>query len=179
VAEYGLSLYDANVLVEQGQDVADYFDEVAKGAGDAKLASNWIQQDVLRIVKESKIALADFPVRPAALIDLLQRVKRRQVNTNQGREILAKLIDSGRSLDDIIREDGYELVSDTSAIIAAIEAALAANPKALEDLKGGKKKPDAVKGFLRGQVMKQTGGKADPAVVGDLLDAKLAELAEG
>ena len=58
-----------------------------------------------------------------------------------------------------------------------IDAALAANPKAVEDLKNGKKKPDAVKGFLRGQVMKQTGGKADPALVGERLDAKLAEMA--
>ena len=72
---------------------------------------------------------------------------------------------------------GYRMVSDEGTIVAAIDAALAANPKALEDLKGGKKKPDAVKGFLRGQVMKQTGGKADPALVGALLDAKLAELA--
>ncbi len=58
----------------------------------------------------------------------------------------------------------------------AIDAALAANPKALEDLKGGKKKPEAVKGFLRGQVMKQTGGKANPALVGELLESRLAEI---
>ncbi|MFN2624372.1 MAG: Asp-tRNA(Asn)/Glu-tRNA(Gln) amidotransferase GatCAB subunit B, partial [Chthoniobacterales bacterium] len=61
-------------------------------------------------------------------------------------------------------------------VVIPVEAALAANPKAVDDLKGGKKKPEAVKGFLRGQVMKQTGGKADPALVGELLDAKLAEL---
>ena len=71
------------------------------------------------------------------------------------------------------------MVSDRDAIAQAVESAVAANPKAIEDLKGGKKKPDAVKGFLRGQVMKQTGGKADPALVGEILDTKLAELAEG
>ena len=68
------------------------------------------------------------------------------------------------------------MVSDRGDIAAAVDAALAANPQALEDLKKGKKKPEAVKGFLRGQVMKQTGGKADPALVGELLDARLAEL---
>ncbi len=68
------------------------------------------------------------------------------------------------------------MVSDKDAIAQAIDAALAANPKALEDLKGGKKKPEAVKGFLRGQVMKQTGGKADPALVGELLETRLAEI---
>ena len=90
--------------------------------------------------------------------------------------MLAKMIETGASADQVINEGGYGMVSDQGAIDAAIDAALAANPKALEDLKAGKKKPDAVKGFLRGQVMKQTGGKADPAVVSELLDAKLAAL---
>jgi aspartyl-tRNA(Asn)/glutamyl-tRNA(Gln) amidotransferase subunit B len=175
--EYGLSPYDANVLVEQGQDVADYYDAVAKVTGEYKLASNWVQQDVLRTAKEKKVTLAEFPVRPDALADLINRVKRKELNTNQGREVLAKMIETGESAEALIQAGGYGMVSDRSAIVAAVEAALAANPKALDDLKGGKKKPEAVKGFLRGQVMKQTGGKADPALVGELLDAKLAELA--
>ena len=173
--EYGLSPYDANVLVEQGQDVADYYDDVAKATGEFKLASNWIQQDVLRIAKERKIRLAAFPVSPAALADLINRVKRKEVNTNQGREVLAKMIETGAPAETVIAAGGYSMVSDRSTIAAAVDAALAANPKAVEDLKVGKKKPDAVKGFLRGQVMKQTGGKANPALVGELLEAALAE----
>jgi aspartyl-tRNA(Asn)/glutamyl-tRNA(Gln) amidotransferase subunit B len=175
--EYGLSPYDANVLVEQGEDVADYFDAVARATGEYKLTSNWVQQDVLRVAKERKIGLADFPVRPEALADLINRVKRKELNTNQGREVLATMIETGKPVETVIGEGGYGMVSDRGAIAEAVEAALAANPKALEDLKGGKKKPDAVKGFLRGQVMKQTGGKADPALVGELLDARLAEIA--
>lgn len=175
--EYGLSAYDANVLVEQGEEVANYFDVVAKSTGESKLASNWIQQDVLRSVKERRLSLSEFPVTPERLADLINRVKRKELNTNQGREALAKMIESGMALDDIIKAEGYGMVSDRDAIAAAVESALAANSKAVEDLKGGKKKPDAVKGFLRGQVMKLTGGKADPALVGELLDAKLAELA--
>ena len=175
--EYGLSAYDANVLVEQGEDVADYYDTVARATGQYKLASNWVQQDILRVAKERKLALDAFPVRPETLADLIGRVGRSELNTNQGREVLAKLIDGGGALDAIIEAGGYKMVSDRDAIAAAVDAALAANPKAIDDLKGGKKKPEAVKGFLRGQVMKQTGGKADPAVVGELLDAKLAEAA--
>jgi aspartyl-tRNA(Asn)/glutamyl-tRNA(Gln) amidotransferase subunit B len=175
--EYGLSPYDANVLVEQGQDVADYFDAVARATGEYKLASNWIQQDVLRTAKEKKITLADFPVKAEALADLIHRVHRRELNTNQGREVLAQMIETGAPAEAIIKAGGYGMVSDREALVAAVEAALAANPKAVEDLKGGKKKPEAVKGFLRGQVMKQTGGKADPNLVGELLDARLAELA--
>ena len=175
-ADHGLSAYDANVLVEQGADVADYFDAVVAATGEPKLASNWVQQDVLRVAKERKLSLAEFPVGPAALSELINRVKRKDLNTNQGREVLGKLIEGGE-IEAIIAGGGYGMVSDAGAIDAAIDAALAANPKAVEDLKNGKKKPDAVKGFLRGQVMKQTGGKADPALVGERLDAKLAEMA--
>jgi aspartyl-tRNA(Asn)/glutamyl-tRNA(Gln) amidotransferase subunit B len=175
-ADYGLSPYDANVLVEQGQEVADYYDAVARATGEYKLASNWVQQDVLRVAKERKVGLADFPVRPDTLADLINRVKRKELNTNQGREVLARMIETGEAADAVIAAGGYGMVSDRGAIAAAVEAALAANPKAVDDLKGGKKKPEAVKGFLRGQVMKQTGGKADPALVGEVLDAKLAEL---
>ncbi len=174
--EYGLSPYDANVLVEQGQDVADYYDAVARATGEYKLASNWIQQDVLRTIKEKKSTVAEFPVRPEGLADLINRVKRGELNTNQGREILGRMIDTGEPAATIIKQGGYEMVSDRDTIAAAVAAAIAANPQALEELRKGKKKPDAVKGFLRGQVMKQTGGKANPALVGELLEVKLAEI---
>jgi aspartyl-tRNA(Asn)/glutamyl-tRNA(Gln) amidotransferase subunit B len=178
-ADFGLSPYDANVLVEQGSDVADYFDEVARSTSEFKLASNWIQQDVLRVIKERKQTIGEFPVRPDALADLINRVKRGELNTNQGREVLGKMIDSGEPADVVIAKGGYQMVSDKDAIAAAVAAAVAANPQAIEDLKKGKKKPDAVKGFLRGQVMKQTGGKANPALVGELLEAKLLEIEQG
>ncbi len=104
-------------------------------------------------------------------------MKRSELNTNQGREVLGRMIETGEPADTIIEQGGYRMVSDRDAIAAAVDAAIAANPQALDDLKKGKKKPEAVKGFLRGQVMKQTGGKANPALVGELLEAKLAELA--
>ncbi|CAN5853934.1 Asp-tRNA(Asn)/Glu-tRNA(Gln) amidotransferase subunit GatB [soil metagenome] len=174
--QYGLSAYDANVLVEQGQDVADYFDAVARSTSEYKLASNWVQQDVLRTIKEKKIPLAEFPVGPEALADLVNRVKNREVNTNQGREVLTRMIETGQPAAEIIQAGGYGMVADTSALADAIDEAIASNPKAIDDLKGGKKKPEAVKGFLRGQVMKATGGKADPKLVGELLESKLAAL---
>ncbi len=174
--EFGLTPYDANVLVEQGQDVADYFETLAKTAGDAKLASNWIQQDVMRILSERKLKLAEFPIKIEVLGDLLRRVHIKALSTHQGREVLAKLLESDESLEQIIEAGGYGVISDRNALSKVIEEMIAANPKAMEDLKGGKKKPDAVKGFLRGQVMKATGGKADPSLVGDLLDERLANV---
>jgi len=175
-AEYGLSDYDANVLVEQGQDVADYYDAVARGTGAYKLASNWIQQDVLRTIKEKKLSVAAFPVPPDQLADLINRVERGELNTNQGREILGRMIETGDPAEVIIAMGGYKMVSDRDQIDQAVAAAIAANPQAIDELRRGKKKPEAVKGFLRGQVMKQTGGKANPALVGELLEARLSEM---
>jgi len=174
--EYGLSAYDANVLVEQGDDVSEYFDAVAKATGEYKLASNWVQQDVLRTIKDKKTTIAEFPVRPEALADLINRVKRGELNTNQGREVLGRMIETGDPAETIIEAGGYKMVSDRDDLAAAVAEAIAANPQAIEDLKGGKKKPEAVKGFLRGQVMKRTGGKANPKLVGEILEAQLAEL---
>jgi aspartyl-tRNA(Asn)/glutamyl-tRNA(Gln) amidotransferase subunit B len=175
-SQYGLSAYDANVLVEQGQHVADYFDAVAQSTEEYKLASNWIQQDVLRTIKDKKLLLADFPVRPGELADLINRVKRSELNTNQGREVLGRMIQTGEAAEAIIAKGGFQMVSDRDAIAAAVDAAIAANPQAIDELRKGKKKPEAVKGFLRGQVMKQTNGKANPALVGELLETKLADL---
>ncbi len=170
---FGLSEYDAGVLVEQGRDTADYFEEVVRLSGEPKLASNWIQQDVLRAINEQKLTIDTFPIRPDVLAKLIGKVRDRQLSTGQGREVLGKLIAGEGALDQIIEAGGYQMVSDESAISAAITSALEDNPKAIKDLTGGKKKPEAVKGFLRGQVMKRTGGKADPKLVGELLEAKL------
>ncbi|MFM1803031.1 MAG: Aspartyl/glutamyl-tRNA(Asn/Gln) amidotransferase subunit [Planctomycetota bacterium] len=178
---FGLSEYDANVLVEQGKAVADYFDAVVANTDQYKMAANWVQQDILRTANSMNITLDNFPVSPEVLADLISRVGRSELNTQQGREVLGKLVEAeGQGdLDQIIDAGGYRMVSDEGPIRDAIEAALASNPKAMEDLKSGKKKPEAIKGFLRGQVMKATGGKANPTLVGQLLDAKLAELEQG
>jgi aspartyl-tRNA(Asn)/glutamyl-tRNA(Gln) amidotransferase subunit B len=178
-SQYGLSPYDANVLVEQGADVAHYFEQVASRSGQPKLASNWIQQDVLRVAKEKKITLDQFPVPAESLADLLHRVDQREINTNQGREILAAMIETGQSAQDIIAARGYGMVSDRDALARIIADVIAASPKAIDDLKGGKKKPEATKGWLRGQIMKATEGKADPALVVELLEAKLQEILGG
>ncbi|GIW88712.1 MAG: aspartyl/glutamyl-tRNA(Asn/Gln) amidotransferase subunit B [Isosphaeraceae bacterium] len=181
--EHQLSAYDAGVLVEQGKEVADYYEAVGEALlardGSApgevrKLAANWVTQDVLRIAKERKLEIGQFPVAAEVLAELLHRVRTRQVNTNQGREILSKLVEGEGTLEAIIAAGGYGMVTDRGALAKTIEEILAANPKALEDLKNGKKKPEAVKGWLRGQVMKATGGKADAVLVGELLEARLA-----
>ena len=117
-----------------------------------------------------------FPVSPEGLADLINRVKRGELNTNQGREVLGRMIETGDPAEIIIEMGGYKMVSDRDQIAAAVASAIAANPQAIDELRKGKKKPEAVKGFLRGQVMKQTGGKANPSLVAELLESQLAEL---
>ncbi len=175
--DYGLSAYDANVLVEQGQDVADYFDAVAKATGESKLASNWIQQDVLQNHQgeEADSRRVRCHTRRAGRPDQPGETEAAQHEPRaRGAD---GLVETGDSVDKVIAAGGYGMVSDRDAIAAAVEAALAVQPQGRRGSQRGKKKPDAVKGFLRGQVMKQTGGKADPALIGELLDIKLAELA--
>ena len=121
--------------------MADYYDAVARATGESKLASNWIQQDVLRTIKEKKLAVADFPVAPDGLADLINRVKRGELNTNQGREVLGRMIETGDPAELIIAMGGYRMVSDRDAIAAAVAAAIAANPQAIEDLKGARRSP--------------------------------------
>jgi aspartyl-tRNA(Asn)/glutamyl-tRNA(Gln) amidotransferase subunit B len=154
--------------------VADYFETVAKATGEYKLASNWVQQDVLRTMNERKIGLEQFPLTADALADLLLRVHRRELSTHQGREVLAKMIDTSQPADQVIAAGGYGLLTDRDTLAQTIEQILSTNPQAVDDLKKGKKKPEAVKGWLRGQVMKATGGKADPVLVGAVLEEKLA-----
>jgi len=131
---------------------------------------------VLRTIKEKKLSVAAFPVPPDQLADLINRVERGELNTNQGREILGRMIETGDPAEVIISMGGYKMVSDRDQIDQAVAAAIAANPQAIDELRRGKKKPEAVKGFLRGQVMKQTGGKANPTLVGELLEARLSEM---
>ena len=114
-------------------------------------------------------------MRPRELAELINRVKRGELNTNQGREVLGKIIESGEGAEAVIAKGGYQMVSDRDSIAAAIDAAITANPQAIEDLKKARRSRGR-QGFLRGQVMKQTGGKANPALVGELLETKLAEL---
>ncbi len=134
---YGISAYDSDVLVNQGRTLVDYFIAVAEACGDGKVASNWMQQDVLRTMKEQELTIESFPVSAAALGELLKKVKAGDVDTTRGREVLADMAAHGRSADESMKALGIERV-DESALIALCEELVAANPKVVEDVKAGK-----------------------------------------
>jgi len=141
-ATWKISPYDADVLINQGRDLVDYYEELARKLGDGKVASNWMQQDVLRILNETNGIIQSFPVRPAGLADLIGRVVKGDFDTSRGREILAKMIISGRPVDEVVASLGIAAVSDDD-VMALCRELLAANPKIVADVKSGKEQAAA------------------------------------
>jgi aspartyl-tRNA(Asn)/glutamyl-tRNA(Gln) amidotransferase subunit B len=150
-SSHGLSAYDAEVLVGQGRPLVDYFLELAALADDAKQASNWMQQDVLRWLNERHLGVESYPVRPAALAELLKAVRAGQLDTTRGRSVLAEMIASGRSAAEAMGQLGMEQVDET-ALYELCRELLAANPAIVADVRRGNAK---AAGALVGQAKKR------------------------
>ena len=172
VKNYGISEYDASVLCQEKQ-LAEYFEAVVKecdSSDDAKIASNWIQSEILAYLNEKDINIREYPVKPASLATVISLVKQGTINAKQGKEVLAELAISSKTPQEIVEEKGLKQVSDTGLIEKAVEKAIASNPAAVAEFKAGKQK---ALGALVGAVMKETGGKANPKVVNEILQKKL------
>ena len=150
-SQYDISAYDADVLVNQGRELADYFVTLAARTGDGKLASNWMQQDVLRWLKENQRPIGEYPVAAGDLAELLKRVKAGDLDTSRGRDVLAEMLASGKPAAEVIAARGIEKV-DESALIDLCRELLAANPQIVADLRAGKLK---AAGALVGQAKKR------------------------
>ena len=137
-----ISPYDADVLVNQGRELVAYFEDLATALGDGKVASNWMQQDVLRTLNERGGTIGEFPVRPAALADLIGRVQKGDFDTSRGREIFAEVLASGRPVADVVASLGIAAVGDDE-LTALCRELLAENPKIVADVKGGKEQAAA------------------------------------
>jgi aspartyl-tRNA(Asn)/glutamyl-tRNA(Gln) amidotransferase subunit B len=137
-----ISAYDADVLVNQGRDLVAYFEELATLVGEGKVASNWMQQDVLRTLNERGGTIGEFPVRPAAVADIIARIAKGDFDTSRGREIFAEVLTSGRSVEDVVAAMGIVAVGDDE-LIALCKELIAANPKIVADVQGGKEQAAA------------------------------------
>jgi aspartyl-tRNA(Asn)/glutamyl-tRNA(Gln) amidotransferase subunit B len=162
--EYGITEYDAEVLTAERQ-LADYFETCAKSYKNYKNLSNWILTELLRELKSD-----GRPVDPEHLVRLLALMDQGTINRNTGKKVFEEMSRTGKSPEKIVQEQGLSQVSDDRAIELLIDHVLAANPKELEGYRQGKEK---LFGFFVGQVMKQSGGKANPAKVNELLKKKL------
>jgi aspartyl-tRNA(Asn)/glutamyl-tRNA(Gln) amidotransferase subunit B len=169
VASYGIPEYDAGVLT-QSAALADYFEKTAAAAGNAKGASNWIMGEVSRVMNERRIRPIDFPVSPAALAGLIQLVDEGTISSAIAKDVFARMIESGREARDIVETEGLAQIGDETAIVGAIRDVLAKHPDTVAQYRGGKQQTF---GFLVGQVMKATGGKANPKLANQLLKREL------
>jgi aspartyl-tRNA(Asn)/glutamyl-tRNA(Gln) amidotransferase subunit B len=169
VAEYGIPEYDAGVLT-QSAALADYFEATARAAGNAKAASNWIMGELLRTLKERGQSIGDISLWPAALAGLLALIDKGTISTSIGKDVFAKMYDSGRSAEDVVREEGLAQNSDQSALSAIVSDVMQGHADAVAQYRNGKRQTF---GFLVGQVMKGSGGKANPKLASDLLKRAL------
>ena len=169
IKDYSLSTYDAGVLVAE-QANADFFEAVAKGR-DPKLACNWVMGDFAAAQNKQSRSIDNPVVTSANLGGLVDLIADNTISGRIAKEVFELMVETGKAPAEIVEEKGLKQVTDTGAIEAAIDAVLAANPDKVADFKGGK---DKLFGFFVGQVMKNTGGKANPALVNDILKAKLS-----
>ncbi|MCC6597299.1 MAG: Asp-tRNA(Asn)/Glu-tRNA(Gln) amidotransferase subunit GatB [Alphaproteobacteria bacterium] len=168
IGEYGLSPYDAGVLIAE-RNRAAFFEAVAKGR-DPKLAANWVINELLGILNKNATALDDSPISAAQLGALIDLIADNTISGKIAKDVFPLMYETGKDAGQIVEEKGLKQVTDTGAIEAVIDSIIAANPDNVAAYRGGK---DKLFGFFVGQVMKETQGKANPAAVNDLLKKKL------
>jgi aspartyl-tRNA(Asn)/glutamyl-tRNA(Gln) amidotransferase subunit B len=169
VRDYGLSAEQAEVLVAE-RAIADYFEAVAKGR-DPKAAANWVTGDLFAALNRKGVGIEDSPVAAAALRQLIDLVADGTISGRIAKEVFAETVETGADPAAIVEEKGLRQVTDAGAIAAAVDAVLAAHPAQVAEFRGGR---DKMLGFFVGQVMRATQGKANPALVNQLLRKKLA-----
>ena len=166
---YGLNAYDAGVLTAD-RDMAQYFDEVARASGEAKLAANWIMGELTAALNKNNMAMSDSPVSAAMLAGMISRIKDSTISGKIAKQVFEAMWNGEGDADAVIEKQGLKQITDTGAIEKIIDDVIAANMDQVEQYRAGK---DKVFGFFVGQVMKLSKGKANPQQVNDLLKQKL------
>ena len=169
VKNYKIPEYDAGVLTSS-KPLADYFEQCTALFPQPKTISNWMMGDLLRELKKDGRNIVDCPVSPSALVDLLKLIESGTISGNIAKGIFEEMYQTQKSAGSIVEEKGLKQITDSSAIEKIVAEVLQANPSQIEEFKGGKEK---VLGFLVGQVMKASKGKANPAMVNKLLKKKM------
>jgi aspartyl-tRNA(Asn)/glutamyl-tRNA(Gln) amidotransferase subunit B len=164
-AEYGLSEEDAGEMT-RSRAVADYFEGAARVSGNPKAAKDWIMGELSRTLNDRGVPIEQAGVTPEALAGLIKLVDGAAINSTTAKSVFEKMYGTGRSADEIVRSEGLAQISDEGALVKVVRAIMAAQPEAVAQYRAGKA---ASFGFLVGQVMKATAGKASPKVVNDLL----------
>jgi aspartyl-tRNA(Asn)/glutamyl-tRNA(Gln) amidotransferase subunit B len=169
--DFALPIYDASVL-SSTRELAEYFEKTVSNGANPKKASNWIMSELLAHVDDSE-KMESFIVKPESLAKLLLLVDKNVINGKIAKTVFADMLQSGDDPEEIVNKKGLVQVSDTSEIEKIVEAVIAANPQSIADIKEGKAK---AAGFLVGQVMKESKGKANPQIVNEILNKCIAKL---
>ncbi len=167
--DYALSQYDAFVLVQE-KNLGDYYEDCLKEKGNAKLVSNWIQSELLALLNAYKVSIEKSPVKPKDLAGLVRLIENNTISGKMAKDVLPAMFETGQSAEAIVKEKGLEQVSDTKQIEAIADRVIQANPKVADDFRTGKKQ---ALGFLVGQIMKESKGKANPQLANQILEQKL------
>ncbi len=170
VSEYQIPEYDA-VILTGSQTLADFFEATVKIYPKSKIVSNWVMGDLLRELNNENKEIDQALIRPAQLAAMLKMIEEGTISGKIAKTVFEEMYRSGADPDKIVQEKGLVQVSDTSALEGVIDQVMAANPNEVEGYRAGKEK---LIGFFVGQVMKQSGGKANPGKVNELLKKKLA-----
>jgi aspartyl-tRNA(Asn)/glutamyl-tRNA(Gln) amidotransferase subunit B len=166
---YGLSGYEAG-LITADDETARYYEAILTHHNAPKLAANWLLGDVFGLLNKAGLTLATATLSPETLADLLRMIEDGQLSGRMAKDVLAAMVERGVSAAVVVAEQGLSQISDTEALKAIITRIIDASPTQLADYRAGK---DKLFGYFVGQVMKETGGKANPAVVNDLLRGAL------
>ena len=169
ISSYDIPEYDAGVLTSS-KPLADYFEQCTSNFTQPKIISNWIMGDLLRELKKDGKNIKECPISPSALVDLLKLIDSGVISGNIAKGVFEEMYQTQKPADRIVEEKGLKQITDSSAIEQIIDEVIQANPSQVEEFRGGKEK---VLGFLVGQVMKASKGKANPGMVNKLLKKRI------
>ena len=167
--ECALTGYDA-AEITSSKALANYFEEVAKACGEPKLAANWILSELLHLLKQANKGIAESPIPPESLAELVALISKGTVSGKMGKDLLAEMFALRKRASEVMAEKSLEQINDPEKIAAVAREVIAANPKQVEQYRKGKK---ATLGWLVGQVMKATRGQANPPLVQEVLKKEL------
>jgi aspartyl-tRNA(Asn)/glutamyl-tRNA(Gln) amidotransferase subunit B len=166
---YDLSFADASQLVSD-KDLADFYEKTAGASNNPRTSANFILSELQRELNNSGKTVADSPVSAENLANLIKTLDAGKINNNQAKEVLVEMFASGKTSDEVIREKGFEQISDTGEIEKIVDGIISANQNQVTQYRGGNEK---LFGFFVGQTMKASGGKANPKIVNEVLRKKL------
>lgn len=169
--KYNLPEYDAENIVAS-KEMADYFDGAVAKTDDAKGVANWMLGEVSAYLNTNNVEISQFPVTPAHLGELVALIKKGVLSSKLAKKVFAEMVKEDKAPAALVKALGLEQVSDTGALQAMVDEVVAANPQSVVDFKAGK---DRAVGFLVGQIMKKSHGKANPAMVNQMIVKKLKE----